>query len=338
MVLVGSADQVTKGRELLRSILSEMGFLLHEEGKDYEVDSNTWLEGAHDFDGSESKIWTYLTANIKRFLIERSDERNALVSAFSESGINIPLLDYSNAVLESSYLERVSDWLVKRPWFFKSRRVLTIQEIVDYALQARHFYSERINTILSQRPEADGYARKRLIPKLRFYAGRISFLSTPDVLSSVSSALVDYPELFLQSSVLNTVQSRNVSSLLKLGTNAVQAAAQILRIQKSPVTCSLPSFTEVELQGLAILRLNGIEINFTEDVFEKTISDVLNQFALGNNRLELMRSGDLFIKEISCLRGIDESFRHELLLDTAFDRDEKLIFDVISQLHQSSYF
>jgi len=338
IVLVGDVDQVNDGRELLSSILGGMGFLLHEEGKDFEVDSATWLEGAQDFDGSEGKAWISLIADIKRFLIAKPDERIDLVRAFSENGINIPLLDYSDAVLESSYLEKLSDWLARYSWSLKSVRALTVQKLVEDAVQARQIYKNRINALLDKSPEIKGYARKRLIPKLRFYAGRLIFLATPNILSSVSSALVDYPELFLQSKVLNAIQSRDVSPLLRLGANAVQSAAQILRIQSNPVKCFLTSFGEVELQGLAILRLNGINIDFTDDVISETTTDLINQFALGYNPAELMKSDDPFIKEIACLRGTEKPLRHKFMLDTAFDRDEQLIFDVINQLHESSYF
>jgi hypothetical protein len=142
----------------------------------------------------------------------------------------------------------------------------------------------------------------------------------------------------LQSQVLNAIRSRDISHLLKLGANAVQAASQILRLQRTSVRCSLPSFSEVELQGIAILRLNGIGIDFSEDVIDETTTDLLNQFALGNDPAGLMKCDNPFIKEIACLRGIEDIRRHETMLDTAFDRDEQLIFDVINQLHQSSYF
>ena len=184
-----------------------------------------------------------------------------------------------------------------------------------------------------------GYERKRLIPKLRFYAGRLIFLAPPDFLSSVSFALADYPELLLRARVMGTVQSRDVSFLFTLGVNAVQAAAQVLRIHNDPVRCSLDSFGEVELQGLAILRLNGIKIDFLgEKMSERIVADPLNQFALGHRPLELMKSDDFFVRELACLRGIDNPLRHKAILDTAFDRDEQLILDVINRLRDSSYF
>jgi len=75
-----------------------------------------------------------------------------------------------------------------------------------------------------------------------------------------------------------------------------------------------------------------------EDADSQTINDPLNQFALGRNPAILMKSDDLFIKEIACLRGIEEISRHKYFLDSAFDRDEQLSFGIIDQLQSSNYF
>ena len=126
---------------------------------------------------------------------------------------------------------------------------------------------------------------------------RLSYLATPDILLSLSSALANYPELYLHAKVMDAIHSQDVSSLIKLGNNAVQAAAQILRTQVREVTCSFYPSSEVELQGLAILRLNGINVRFLESLGDQpVIYDPVNQFALGTNPAALMKSSDLFIK------------------------------------------
>ena len=277
IVLVGNQTQVDGGREFLSSTLNDMGLILHEEGKDFAVDTSTWLKGAQDFDNPDGKVWISLVANIKRFLIMKPDERSELASAFSENEINIPLLDYLNIVSEASYLERLSDWLKKYSWGADAIKNITVQSLVEEAIYTRQFYSNKINFLFEISSEMQGYARKRLIPKLRFYSGRLIFLASPDLLSSLSSALSDYPELFLQSKVLDAILSRDVSSLLSLGSNAVQAAAQVLRMKDSSVICSLATFEEVDLQGIAILRLNGINVDFSENTEVETTMIPLQQ-------------------------------------------------------------
>jgi hypothetical protein len=338
MVLVGNDDEIKTGREILSSMLKDLGFSLHDEGKDFTVDGAVWLDGVNDFDESDGKTWISLIGNIKRFLVAQPEKRDELIDIFSANGINIPLLDYSNAVKESTYLDKLSDWLRFR-WAAKSMRGLTINMLVRDAIQAREIYQRGMNILLDKNPDIKGYERKRLIPKLRFYAGRLIYLATPDSLLTIGTALVNYPELRLQAEVMKAIQSKDISSLLKFGANAVQAAAQILRIRDEAVNCTLDTFNEVDLQGLAILRLNGVKVDFLgEDVLGKTINDPLNQFALGYNLAKLMKSDDPFIKEIACLCGAEGLVSHKVILDTAFDRDEHLIFDIINQLNESSYF
>jgi hypothetical protein len=126
---------------------------------------------------------------------------------------------------------------------------------------------------------------------------------------------------------MSTAESRDVSDLLSLGSNAVQSAAQILRLQNTPVNCSLEKFGEVESQGMAILQLNGIETHCQKSM---DLTSPLNSFSSEENMKNLMKSDDLFIKELACLHGVDESKRHLSLLNSAFDRDEDLAFDIIN--------
>lgn len=64
----------------------------------------------------------------------------------------------------------------------------------------------------------------------------------------------------------------------------------------------------------------------------------INDFAEWRSGSDLMRSDDPFVQELACLHGAHPDSRHTNMLDTAFDRDEQLAFDVITQLQESSYF
>ncbi len=339
IIIIGDSAQIKQGRNLLKQLLDDMGFQLHDGDKDFRVNSTEWLQGANDFQDSASKPWMTLIANIKRFLVVKPEEQTKLMRVFSENGINIPLLDYSNVVHEATYLEKLSDWLIKySPWAFNSVKGLSTNNLLQNALEARQFYNNKLNTLLDENRNPHGYTRKRMIPKLRFYAGRLTYLAKLETMPSIVEPLSDFPELRLRSTIMTAIQNRDVSDVLKLGTNAVQSAAQILRISDEPVNYSLSSYGRAELQGLAILRLNGIKLNCTDLEKYNINDDLLNQFASGIDPLILMESEDSFVKEIACLRGVENTLRHESILDTAFDRDENLTFDVINQLHDSNYY
>ena len=81
---------------------------------------------------------------------------------------------------------------------------------------------------------------------------------------------------------------------------------------------------------MAILSFNGVDYNIE---FKPT---ELRELSLAKNISRLMNSKDGFIQQFACLHGVNQS-RHNSILDSAFDRDEDLVLDVINQLQQSSH-
>ena len=134
--------------------------------------------------------------------------------------------------------------------------------------------------------------------------------------------------------MFEAVSRRDVSSLLSLGTNAVQSAAQVLRLSLQPVRCQPAIWTDAERQGLAILRFNGVQLALGNSF--DVPNDELNQLAAWDGSgAALIRSTNPFIRELACLHGTDVPRRFEALMDSAFDCDAALAFDAFSQLSQS---
>ena len=338
IVLVGNPTQVSENHSLLRRILDDNGFSLHEDGKDFLVDSKSWLEGIDDFNDSESGMWMNLVSNIKRYLLLHPAMRESLLKGFQDNGINIPVLDYSIVTSDTSFVERFNSLLMRYSWLPRQVKNLSASELIDYALKVRNVYQEKIRVILEEGSKVSGYKRKRLLPKLRFYSGRLFYLSLPETLNDISVALKTFPELILEAYVMDAIRTRDVTNLLKYGSNAIQSAAQVFRLSNTPVACDLETLSMVELQGIALLHLNGVNINLSDRLMDEVSKNELNQFAIGINSSNLMKSGDPFIRELSCLRGAENPLRHQNILDSAYDRDEQLVFDAISQLRDSSYF
>ena len=103
-----------------------------------------------------------------------------------------------------------------------------------------------------------------------------------------------------------------------------------------PLKLLTQSTGEAELQGVAILQMNGVKL--AQDSLPIPNGNELNRFATGDApMLALIREASPFIQEMACLQGADGPVRHSNTLDTAFDRDEQLAFDVLNHLSQSGY-
>jgi hypothetical protein len=82
--------------------------------------------------------------------------------------------------------------------------------------------------------------------------------------------------------------------------------------------------------------MNGVKL--AQDSLPIPNGNELNRFATSDApMLDLIREASPFIQEMACLHGADGPVRHSNTLDTAFDRDEQLAFDVLNQLSQSGY-
>lgn len=332
IAFAGSPDEVLSWRKELSNSLEEIELKLHTGEKDYSIKSYDWLSSENDFTDDLATPWISLIADIKRFLLANPDSTEELSQALIENGIRIPVQSCSKAILESSNLERFFDWYKKYSWTGKAVRQVSIQSILGSSRDAKATYLATIKQALFKLKTADDFNKKRLIPKVRFCAGRLTLLAGEERLLDLSDRTKQYPELYLLSEIMRAVATRDASQVLELGTNATQSVAQIFRLTDDPVTVQTGKLSEVSEQSIAILILNGVSIK------ENIQPDLpLYKFATGDDFLNLMASDDAFIKEISSLHGVQDDVMHHDIFDEAFDRDEQLAIDIIDQLQQSSY-
>jgi hypothetical protein len=331
IVFVGRDEQLTEWRAVLNEHLSQLGLDLHTGEKDFRVDASEWMESEGDFEINVSIPWISLIADTKRLLLSDPSSEERLHKSLSEHGFRIPVSSYSQAIRESTYIQRFSDWMAKYKWAKRSVESISVNSIIQSASLARTHYQSVLYQLLGQNiDDLSRYQRKRLIPKIRYYAGRLLYLMTDDDLMELSTRLAAIPEMSLISKIMNAVATRDVSEVVKLGSNATQSAAQILKTIDKPVKCTVNGTNEMVYQSISYLILNGISMEFEK------IDGEFSEFARGENIIKLMNSDDQYIREVACLHGVSDP-RHSEIFDEAFDRDEELIFDVISQLHNSSH-
>lgn len=332
VVFVGSEKQVLQWREKLEEKFNELNLVLHDGDKDFQVSCEEWLEGEFDFDNSIGLEWVSLISSVKRFLLANPMKSHDLQKSFQKNNIRIPVVDYSGAVKDSSYLQRFQDWMRKYRWATKSVKSITIESLVSQAKSCEEVLHSKLVELLNEERSASPYSEKRITPKLRYLAGRLLYLSNREGLSKLAGALIQRTDLYLIAKTMEAVSSRNFSAVLSMGVNATHAAAQLVRAEgDEPVQID----SDIELspvveQSLAVLVINGVQHNY------EVINTELMQLAAATGMKELMQSTNGFVKEFACLHGLTKP-RHQNVLDSSFDRDEELAMDVLNQLQKSSH-
>lgn len=180
-----------------------------------------------------------------------------------------------------------------------------------------------------------GHSAKRAIPKLRYRLGRLIYLADPDLLESVSVQTKLVAGLEMQSTIAKCVATGELSDIIRLGTNAAQAAAQAMHMSPYVKSLSASPSSKAEWDSLAMFGLNGLVLAGNLIDSER---NSLFCFASKGVDAEMMRTNDAFIQELSCLHGLSAKPRHAEILATAFDTDETIAFDAVEQSqHSFSY-
>lgn len=337
IILVGENNAVTNSLKILQQYLKYMSFKLHDSDspKTIKVTTGEWLVGRNDYSDSKRIIsWPALIGDLKRFLLQNPDDRKKLQNIFRSEGFRIPVHDYSGAVHESSCLERIIE-LANFSWFINKNSKISINSILNQARWLRNTYEDEFRSLMREAATLQGYEKKRRIPKLRYRASRLIYLATDEALLSLSDIAVEVQELFFHAQVMRAVSTGNIDSILQMGTNAAQAAAQPLRASGKNVTTKLHKLSSVEEHSLAVFFFNGVHVE--HGAFLDHSPSELIHFAMNGSDISLMKSSDPFIREMACLHGLCEQPKHPDMLDIVFDEDEELALDAIDHLQDSWY-
>ena len=171
-----------------------------------------------------------------------------------------------------------------------------------------------------------GFSRRRIAPRLRFFAGRAIYLLTRDQLDSLQHAAGSFPELAFHATVMQAVASGGVDRALDLGTNGAQAVAQALRFAERTAHLAQPPLGNVQVQSYAMFLLNGVAV---EGPPLMAMEHDLLEFATVGATPRLMKGGQPFVREIACLHGLLTKSRHVEMLESVYDEDESQVLDAI---------
>lgn len=328
IILVGTRNKVDQARADLESKLEGMGLLLHSADSDKSliVSRDEWLKGAADFQDSSDPIqWKTLVGGLKWLLTGDPNTYPEVSQQIRALGMRLPVLDYRHATRERSYLWKAASY-VRTEWFRGRQR--TLPELLRQARVLRERVFKQAIHVVQQLETARGYSRRRLLPKARYLAGRLVYLGDIQQVALVGELMREIPELEFHATMLAAVATGDVTQAIRLGGNLAQAVAQPCQAEHRTVEFQGPVTSDAEIQGLAILALNGVTVR--GDGWGTWQENELLRFARSGADISLFRSGNKYIRELASLHGLGTEPRHSLMVRTAFDEGDSVTFDAVS--------
>lgn len=332
-VFVAPKEKAYELEKNLKIMLNEIGLELHS-CKRMEVSASKWLEYAPIFDDDKSPVsWKTFIGQLKQLMLFQPDSREAMEDKFRDAGIRIRPIDYSAVRQDWDFLSRIRSSFANQ-WFRLRIPRLSPDRIINEGLQLRCRYMKELDEVLTrvQNSDSDSLERKMSIPRLRFLLSRLGYLATTDELQTIAEAISDVEEVAIFAAIYKAIVEHDVSELLKFGAHAAQKVAQPLKLNSNPVRCSIPNLTKEVSQAYAILLLNGVPLEVSNELPENPMIT----FCQGGKEVtDLFESSDMYFRELACLHGIDEPDVLRLSLETAFDRDEEMVLDMIDLMPNS---
>lgn len=330
-VLVAPHGKVTELEETLVGMLEERGLELHSQ-KRMEVRAANWLEFEKSFEEDRSGVsWRTFIGKLKQLMLIRPECRKEMEDRFRDVEIRIRPIDYSEVLQETEFLARIR-MLMRHSWFRLQMRSLNPERIVVEGLQLRSSYLRELDKILARFQESDPFGKRMCTPRLRFLLSRLGYLATSVGLRSIATKIEDIQELAIYAASFRAIVNRDVSDLLRFGPQAAQSVIQPLRMDFGPVQCSVSSTDKEVSQAYAIFLLNGVSLSGTIELPE---THMLKFCQGGSDVAKLFISSDIYFRELACLHGIDEPNVLTRILETAFDYDEEMVFDMMDYMYMS---
>ncbi len=331
ITLVGNKDDVEYSREKIKKKLQLIGLLLHENdsAKNMLGPTSEWMKYKFDFAESNQAVsWKTLVGDLRRFILIYPEMKSTLESSLLSETFRIPVFEYMALRLETnfigSFFRSLSSYYVR----FKSKSI-TISKIVSQCRHLRNVYYREITELIDSLGSVNNFDRKSKIPKIKYRAGRLLYLGTGSMLDTLSKKLQKTPDTLVYGVAMECISSRNIDKILPFGANCAQMIAQPLKAIGGLVSMTPRELSEAEEQALNILNLHGIQIKNAP-----VIKSEMGKFASSGVDINLMKSEDLYLRDISCLHGMSEHVRHRNILETYLDEDEDLAFDAVNLLQE----
>lgn len=334
VAIIAEPNRALEIEQLLKANLERLDFHLHEQ-KRLETPARKWLESAGDFDDPPGISWMTFIGDMKRLLLLSPDAVDPLKKTFQQAGLRINPPDYGEVAQVRPYLERFKELMGFR-WFRRSVKNRTqITAILAQSIFLRIALLKELREQLEGFSRLRDYERKRGLYRLKFLVARMLFLGSRDELKEICDGISGILEMAMAAAVYSAVISRDISQLLRYGPTAAQAAAQALRADGANVSCKGVDWAEPRVvQACAVLQLNGLTVESETPIPE---ASVLRFSSWTDESFNLYHDSDPYYRELGCIHGMDDPEANRWAIETAFDRDDDLVFDIQETMQAYPY-
>lgn len=331
ITLVGNENDIQYSREEIKKKLQSIGLLLHEKNsvKNMTGPVSEWIKYKSDFAESYQAIsWKTLIGDLKRLILIHPEVKYSLESLLLRETFRIPVFEYMASRLETnfvrSFFRSLSNYYIR----LKSKSI-TANKVISQCRYLRDAYYREIIELIDSLGEENNFDRKSKIPKIKYRAGRLLYLGTDSMLEILSRKLQKTPDTLIYGVAMECISTRNIDKILPFGANCAQMIAQPLKAIGGHVSMTPRELSEAEEQALIVLKLYDVQIENAP-----ALKSQMGKFASSGVDINLMKSEDLYLRDISCLHGMSEHARHRGILETYLDEDEELAFDAVNLLQE----
>ncbi len=334
VAIIAEPSRALEVEQRLKANLERMRFHLHDQ-KRLETPAGKWLESAGDFDDPPGISWMTFIGDMKRLLLFNPNAIEPLKEAFQQAGIRINPPDYSEVAQERGYLERLKI-LTGFRWFRRSARTRSQTDLVlIQCAYLRTALQKELRELLGVFGRLQDFDRKRKLYRLKFLVARMLYLGTRDELKEISDGISGILEMAMAAAVYDAVLARDVSQLLRYGPSAAQAAAQALRAEGERVSCKGVDWADPRvIQACAVFQLNGLIVASETPIPEAAVLRFSNWT---EGSFSLYHTADPYFRELGCVHGMDNPEANRWAIETAFDRDDDLVFDIQESMQAYPY-
>lgn len=323
-------DQKNKVLELVRGALPE-GLVLNE-AKTHELTAAEWTRWTNSFQKQVGvSLWVRLIGDLKHFLVSKPNMTRDLAAALKDSGFRITLKNYSKAVQERTFLERLKDRM-HQPWFRRGELSESPKQFLFAADFVRQSIQSMFERAIAEPLSPSGMMRKLQLQRIRYTATRLLYLAKQDALKQIEDYLGGIVELSELASIFAAVRSRDVTNLLAFSGVVAHAAGQVLNAGDDPVTCRERNWTPEMTYAWAALKAVGVK--FKHEAAQPSQDQAIVNFANENRAARSAATEPYFGEMFSLFRNSKNS--HAQILHSALDASEEAGFDAISMLRMSS--